>query len=123
MTRFRRSVSALAVAVLALCLTPTLINAQVGDSSSIRGTVLDSSGAVLPGATITATNVATGVATTRQATDAGVYVISPLPPGEYRVTVTLDGFRTYVQEHVIVDTLSAVGLNATLSVGGVTQEV
>jgi hypothetical protein len=118
MTLFRRF-----VAMVALVLVPALGMAQVGGSGSIRGTVLDSSGATLPGASVSATNVATGVATTRQATDAGVYVISPLPPGEYRVTVSLDGFRTFVQEHVTVDALTVVGLNATLSVGGVTQEV
>src|SRR5207247_2869010 len=95
----------------------------VGGGGSIHGTVLDSSNAILPGATVAATNVATGVTTTRQSTDAGVFVISPLPPGEYRVTVTLDGFRTFVREHVIVDALAAVGINATLTVGDVTQEI
>jgi hypothetical protein len=83
--------------------------AQIGGTGSIRGTVLDSSGAILPGATINATNIATGVTTTRQSTDAGAYLISPLPPGEYKVTVTLDGFQTFVQEHVIVDALATSG--------------
>src|SRR5262249_56887745 len=115
--------AALAVPVLALCRTPAPPDPQPGGRGPIRGTVLDPPGAVPPGAASTATNVATGVATTRQATDAGVFVVSPLPPGEYRVTVTLEGFQTFVQEHVIVDALTAVGLNATMSVGGVTQEV
>src|SRR5689334_14309253 len=112
-----RLVRRMAMMACALACIPALAMAQVGGSGSIRGTVLDSSGAVLPGASVTATNVATGVATTRTATDAGVFVVSPLPPGEYRVTVTLEGFQTFVQEHVIVDALTVVGLNATMSVG------
>jgi len=97
--------------------------AQVGGSGSIQGTVLDTSNAAVPGATVTATNVATGIATTRQTTNAGVYALTPLPPGEYRLTVSLDGFQTFVREGLIVDALSVVGLNVTLQVGPITQEV
>jgi hypothetical protein len=112
----------LAAAVFSLFLSSSLV-AQIGGGGSIQGTVLDSSKGALPGATVTATHVATGVATTRHATDAGVYVIAPLAPGEYRLTVVLDGFQTFVQEGLIVDALGAVGLNVTLQVGAVTQEV
>jgi len=104
-------------------LAPTAATAQLGGSGSIQGTVLDPSNAAVPGATVTATNVATGIATVRQTTTAGVYALTPLPPGEYRVTVTLDGFQTFVREHVVVDALSVIGLNVTLQVGPITQEV
>ena len=104
-------------------LAPSVATAQLGGSGSIQGTVLDPSNAAVPGATVTATNVATGIATVRQTTTAGVYALTPLPPGEYRVTVTLDGFQTFVREHVVVDALSVVGLNVTLQVGPITQEV
>src|SRR5204862_8368373 len=87
------------------------------------GTVLDSSGAALPGATVTATNAATGIETTRQTTDAGVYALTPLSPGTYRVAVTLDGFESSVRDGIIVDALSVVGLNVTLQVSGIKQEV
>jgi len=85
--------------------------------------VVDSSGAALPRATVTATNMATGIETVRHTTDAGVYSIAPLPPGEYRVVLTLDGFEPFVREKVIVDALGVVGLNATLNVTGIRQEV
>ena len=107
----------------ALWLSASVAAAQIGGSGSIQGTVLDASGAALPGATVTATHVGTGIATVRQATGAGVYNVSPLAPGEYRVTVTLQGFQTFVRESVIVDALGVVGLNVTLSIGGITQEV
>src|SRR5712692_7786018 len=105
-----------------LLLAPVVSSAQVGGSGSIQGTVLDTSNAAVPGATVTATNVATGIDTIRQTTDAGVYALTPLPPGPYRVAVALDGFQTFVREGIIVDALSVVGLNVTLQVGSLTQE-
>ena len=87
-----RSIRRVVVAAL-LLLVPSISSAQIGGQGSIQGTVLDSSKAALPGATVTATNVATGVDTIRQTTAAGVYALTPLQPGTYRVTVSLDGFR------------------------------
>jgi hypothetical protein len=104
-------------------LSPTLSSAQIGGGGSIQGTVLDTSGAPVPGATVTATNVATGIQTIRQTTTAGVFALVPLQPGTYRVTVALDGFQTFARDGIIVDGLSVVGLNATLQVGNITQEV
>jgi hypothetical protein len=118
-TRLGRICIVLAIALLAT--SPA--HAQIGGSGSIQGTVHDTSGAAVPGATVTATNVATGIATVRDTTAAGVYVVSPLAPGEYRVQVHLEGFQPFVQERVIVDALAIVGLNVTLQVGGVAQEV
>src|SRR5712692_4383049 len=106
-----------------LLLTSSVSSAQVGGSGSIQGTVLDTSNAAVPGATVTATNVATGIDTIRQTTNAGVFALTPLPPGQYRVKVTLDGFQTFVREGLIVDALSVVGLNVTLQVAGIKQEV
>jgi len=111
------------LATTLLLLTPTISSAQIGGSGSIQGTVVDTSNAAIPGATVTATNVATGIATVRPTTEAGVYALMPLAPGQYRVTVSLDGFRTFVRDGIIVDALSVVGLNVTLEVGGITQEV
>ena len=59
----------------------------------------------------------------RQTTDGRRLHAVAAAPGEYRVTVTLDGFQTFVREGVIVDALGVVGLNVTLQVGGITQEV
>jgi hypothetical protein len=113
----------LAATALALAFAAAPVSAQIGGSGSIQGTVLDDTGGVIPGATVTAINRATGVATTRETSGAGVYAVSPLPPGEYRVEVRLTGFQPYVRERVVVDALSRVGLNITLKVGDVTTEV
>ena len=107
----------------ALVFTPLVSSAQIGGGGSIQGVVLDTSNLAVPGATVMATNVATGINTTAQTTSAGVYALRPLPPGEYRVTVTLAGFQTVTREGIIVDALGVVGLNVTLPVAGVTQDV
>lgn len=112
----------LAVCGIAL-MTPINATAQIGGSGSIQGTVTDPGGSVIPNATIVATNVATGVETTRQTTEAGLYVITPLPPGEYKVVVTVTGFQTLIQEKVIVDALGTVSLNLTLQLGNVSETV
>ena len=57
--------------------------AQSGGTGTIQGTVTDPSGAVVTGASVTATNLKTGVKTERKTTDAGFFVLSLLPAGEY----------------------------------------
>jgi hypothetical protein len=114
--------SLLVVLACALCATIN-VNAQTGGGGSIQGTITDPGGAVVPNATVVATNVATKVESTRQTNDAGLYVIKPLPPGEYKVVVSSAGFLTLIQEKVIVDALSTVAVNLTLKVGDVKETV
>lgn len=117
----RRGMALLYMTIL-LIGTGTAIG-QVGGSGSIQGTITDPSGAVVPQATVTAVNVATGVATTRPTTEAGFYVLSPLPAGQYDVKVTASGFQTVTQQHVVVDALATVSVNLHLNIGSATQEV
>lgn len=97
--------------------------AQTGGTGSIEGTVSDPSGAVVVGAAVDATNVATGIKTDTTTTDAGFFVLSLLQPGDYTVTVAASGFESLQQEHVIVDALATVTLNPKLQVGAATQSV
>jgi hypothetical protein len=106
-----------------MLLTPRHTLAQIGGAGSIQGVVTDATGAVIPGAIVIATNVATGVKTQRQATEAGFYVITPLPAGEYTVTASVAGFKPIVQEKVIVDALSTVAVNLSLQIGAVSETV
>jgi hypothetical protein len=116
---FLTLLSALAFVLFA----PPSASAQTGGGGSIQGTITDSGGSVVPGATVVATNVATKVESARRSNEAGLYVISPLPPGEYTVSVSATGFQTLIQEKVIVDALSAVSVNLTLKVGNVADTV
>ncbi len=116
-------VLALIVVVVGALSATSNVKAQTGGGGSIQGTISDAGGGVLAGATVVATNVATKIETTRQTNEAGLYVITPLPPGEYKVAVSATGFQTLIQEKVIVDALGTVSVNLALKVGNVSDTV
>ncbi len=111
---FRLLVSILCVVFFVAFATSAL--AQLG-GGTIRGTVTDSSGAVLPGAMVVATNSATNSAVTRTTTTAGDYVIAPLNAGTYSLTVKAKGFESFNQENVTVNALETRSINVTMRVG------
>jgi hypothetical protein len=108
---------------LVICLgwAATQAAAQTSGEGAIVGTVKDQTGAVIPNAKVTATNVATNIATTRTSSSAGYYVLSPLLPGTYSIKVTATDFKTLVQENVVLDALQTLGFNPVLAVGATTQ--
>ena len=116
-------VMGLIVVVFCVSTATTSVMAQIGSSGSIQGIVTDPGGAVVPGATVVAKNVATKEETTRQTNEVGLYVIKPLPPGEYNVVVSAPGFLTLIQEKVVVDALSTATVNLSLKVGDVKETV
>ncbi len=107
--------------VLVVCGRPDY--GQTGGEAGIQGSVIDTTGAAIPNATVTATNNATGVATTRQTTSGGLYTISPILPGTYTVTAQAKGFSEVVQKNFSIDALRLSGLNLTLAIGTDTQQV
>lgn len=109
-------------AAIALLIVPSL-RAQTAGEGSIQGTVTDPSGAVVPHATVKATNNATGAAVTRTTTSDGLYLVSPLLPGAYTVTADAPGFRNFRQENLVVSAMNTATLNIKLSVGAATQQV
>ena len=98
------------------------LSAQTG-GSSIQGTVTDTSGAVVPGATIAATNMETGLQRSGTSNNAGLFVLPNLPPGRYRVQVSMAGFQTSVRENIALVVGQQLGLNTSLLVGEVTEQV
>lgn len=108
--------------LLALSFTSTTL-AQTGGEGGIQGTVTDATGAIVPNASVTATNTATGVATTRTTTSDGLFTISPILPGKYTVSVTAQGFSTFTQQNLAVDALKLTGLNVSLQIGSTSSEV
>src|SRR5215510_8530178 len=89
----------------------------------IQGTVTDSSGAVLPGADVKVTNLATGFTRTTQTGATGDYFVSELPIGSYDVTVTAKGFRPATAKSVKVTVSASQDVNVQLSPGDVTEVV
>jgi hypothetical protein len=93
------------------------LDAQTGGEAGIQGTVTDPTGAYIPHATVTATNTATGVVSTRETTGDGLYTISPILPGSYTVTVKAQGFSEFIQQNLNIDALVLTPLNVTLKLG------
>ena len=96
--------------------------AQIG-KASLNGTVTDSSGAVVPGSQIVATNTGTGDRRETTSVDNGTYVFPLLPVGNYSVTCSRAGFKTTVTPIVKLDADAKVAINCTLEVGNATQHV
>lgn len=115
------------LSVIILAITAILSSTVAAQSSigggTLTGTVVDENGAVVPGATVKVKNTATAIEMTRQTTDAGLYVASPLKPGTYQVTVSATGFQTLIQEGVLVDAVGTVNVNLTLKTGDVNATV
>jgi hypothetical protein len=115
----RRGFVAAGALLMALSLVPA-VYAQF--ASSIEGTVSDPSGAVVPGATVTIINEATGVTQNVQTTSAGYYRFPALPGGTYTVKVTLQGFKTWVREHIRLESTQTRAVNVALEIGSAGSE-
>src|SRR3984893_1511664 len=92
-------------------------------TASISGTVKDSSGAAIPGATVIATNIETGIAETLTTNGQGYYSFQSLPLGKYNLDVQQKGFKTYREIDLTLDVNSALTVDATLQVGQTTEKV
>lgn len=108
------------VALFAVCTVPA--SGQI-DRGAITGKVVDASGGVVPSATVTITNKATGVVETATADSAGHYQVLTLIPGTYVVKANAKGFETSVQDNIEVHVQDRLSLNFELKIGMVTQEV
>ena len=117
-TRMRRAlVSALAV----LWLLPATAFAQA--TGSITGLITDETGAVMPGVTVEATNVATGQVRSVVTGSDGFYTIPLLQPGQYDVKATLSGFKPVVSKGKTVSVGDATRVDVKLAVGGVEESI
>src|SRR5262249_36065142 len=108
--------------VLLLVLPAALLFGQ-SDYGGIRGVVQDATGGVVPGANVSATNIGTGVVTRTVSTGSGVYSITNLRAGDYRIEVEKDGFKKVVNDKVTIPVGVIFGLDFTLEVGETSQSV
>src|SRR5207248_436741 len=92
-------------------------------TAQISGAVQDQSGAVLPGAEITATQTDTGVSRMTITNETGYYVLPNLPLGPYRLEAGLPGFRKFVQMGIVLQVGSNPTINVVLQVGQVSEQV
>src|ERR1043166_5987823 len=101
---------------LFLAAAPRIAWAQ-GPVGTINGTILDPTGAAVPGAAVVATNNATGLKSNTTSTSAGAYTLPYLPAGTYNLRVSASGFRTSTAENVILRVAQDLTLNISLQVG------
>jgi hypothetical protein len=97
--------------------------AAIGQSpnGTISGLVLDPSGRTIAGADILMANDATGLKYPGTTNAEGIYAVSNLPPGAYRIQVSKIGFKTLIKPDVVLNVQSAVAINFTLPVGAVSE--
>src|SRR5262245_7369366 len=101
---------------------PVIALAQASQAE-LTGDVRDGSGAGVAKAIITATQTETGDVTTTTSGKDGVYIVTNLRPGLYKVVVEMQGFRRFVQEGLRLTTGERIRLDVSLTVGGVNEEV
>jgi len=92
--------------------------AQSSTSAKLSGSVTDPSGAIVPHAKITAINTGTGLAVTIQSDGAGNYAFNSLPPGQYTLSTTLDGFAPLTETGIVLTVGQSATLNLPLKLGG-----
>ena len=93
------------------------------DRGTLAGTVTDRTGAVLVGVSLTAVDVATGVKSKITSGPSGAFAIPVLPPGTYRVTSEIKGFKTHVLDNVGVQVNQTTRLDIVMEVGEMSQTV
>src|SRR5262249_7715976 len=101
-----------AVTVLLLLTLPTLLLGQ-SSFATVSGTVQDSTGALIPGVTVTAANTGTNVVSTSLTNEAGAYNFPSLLPGTYKLSAELSGFQTQSYTEVQLGNSQQVRLNFT----------
>jgi hypothetical protein len=106
---------------LILCGAPSAL-AQSTDAT-ISGVVVDPVGKVIPDATIEIVNDSTGAHYSSATNGAGIYTVTILPPGQYRLQVSKVGFKTLIKPGIILNVQSAVALNFTLPLGATSESI
>src|ERR1700704_2169312 len=110
MHRVKKKALYLLVAILG---SSCAVQAEV--TGKITGVITDQSGSVVMGATVVVTNAATGIKQSIK-TDNGVFTFPVLPVGQYRIDVTLDGFKDYTRRRLVIEIDTALVVDVTLQV-------
>jgi hypothetical protein len=119
----RRGLSALLLALIAISAPLARPAAAQSTAGRLIVTTTDASGAVLPNASITVVNTATGQRETGTTGEAGVFTFAQLPVGTYTVTTEAQGFQTKIAESVKIDVGQDYTLAIDLAAGGITDTV
>src|SRR5882672_4599176 len=91
--------------------------------ATITGTVTDSSGGVIGGAEVVATNVETSIATKTTTNSDGIYVVTQLREGPYMLSITAPGLREFIATNIVLVTRDVRRIDAALDVGLLSEAV
>jgi hypothetical protein len=122
MSTSKRARTVLIFTACALFMTAIQLQGQAVNGT-LLGTLTDASGAVVPGAQITITEVGTGIPHSTQSNASGNYVFPNLPPGNYNVTSEAHGFKKETRTTVRVDVNTTVRVDMTMQPGAVTETI
>ena len=112
------------IAALILLLSPSSVpSAWAQATAQINGTVADESGGILPGATVTAIQIDTGLRREAVTEATGTFTLTNLPIGPYRLEVSLSGFRSYAQTGIVLQVGSNPVIPVTLQLGQLAETV
>ncbi len=106
--------------LLGLCLN---LGAQSTAVSQVSGVIQDATGAAIPGAVVTITNVDTAADRSLVTAEDGSYTFANLPVGPYRLNVSKDGFTTYVRSGIVLQVNSNPQINVSMKLGSVSEQV
>src|SRR5580658_2042157 len=105
-----------------IILTTVIGLASAADTSGkITGVVMDPAGNLIPGSSVTLTNKSTGVKRASPADSQGVFAFPVVPVGTYDLIVTIDKFQPYKKSNIAIDVGSALQLDITLELAGMSQ--
>ena len=119
---FKRLVLLLIVVLFGLSASSRYVLAQ-GTNGTLTGQVVDPSGAAIPEASITLTNVGTSFPQTVTTDGTGIYVFKLVQPGNYMLTVVARGFAKYVQQGIVIDANVNATQNVSMKLGSSSQTV
>jgi hypothetical protein len=112
-----------ALSFLMVLLSAVTLRAQVAGTGNIQGSVVDSTGAVIPNAAITLTETSTQTKHTAKSDSSGVFVFPNVEIGTYSVNVTAPGFKSYTDNGIVLEVGSSIAVNVTMTVGAATEQV
>lgn len=118
-----KRVSCVVALLMVLFASTRLVYAQGGTTSTLSGVIVDKSGGVIPGADVVAKHAATNVTTTAVSNAEGLFSFPGLPIGTYTVTVSLQGFKTFLANDVVLTSGAGANVHVTLEVGGLEEQV
>jgi len=109
--------------LLLLLVATCTVRAQLAGTGTIQGLVTDSTGAVIPNATVTLIEESTQVRHTTKSDSSGAYVFPNISIGKYSVSVGITGFQTYIKTGNVLEVGSNISIDVTMTVGSTDQRV